>query len=78
MARKRKPTARRALILAFAAGALTGAAGTLTLRRHRQEGDFATGDVTGQLDDVATPSLGGRIEASPQGTPVRSPAAPRS
>ncbi|MET7951009.1 hypothetical protein [Micromonospora sp. NPDC005324] len=78
MARKRKSVARRALILAFAAGALTGAAGTLTLRRRRQESDFAAGDVAGQLDDGTAPSLGGRIDASPQGSPVSLPAVPRS
>ncbi|WP_430503083.1 hypothetical protein ACQRWP_16285 [Micromonospora trifolii] len=78
MARKRKSTTRRALILAFAAGALTGAAGTLTLRRHRQEVDFAAGDVAGQLDDGTAPPLGGRIGASPQGSPVNLSAVPRS
>ncbi|MFE9193045.1 hypothetical protein ACFYL6_25925 [Micromonospora sp. NPDC007208] len=77
MARKRKSTARRALILAFAAGALTGAAGTLTLRRRGQDGAFPT-DVVGQLDADLTPPLGGRIDASPQGPPVSLPAPPRN
>ncbi|MBM0202483.1 hypothetical protein JNW90_04640 [Micromonospora sp. STR1s_5] len=74
MARKRKSTARQALILAFAAGTLTGAAGMLTLRRARQDGDFTRGDVAGQLDESIAPPLGGRFDASPQG-PVSTPAA---
>ncbi|MEU4472622.1 hypothetical protein [Micromonospora sp. NPDC023888] len=74
MARKRKSTARQALILAFAAGAVAGAAGTLTLRRGRHDGGFSTGDAAGQLDESAAPRLGGRIDASPQG-PVSMPAA---
>ncbi|MET7707486.1 hypothetical protein [Micromonospora sp. NPDC005413] len=74
MARKSKSTARQALILAFAAGTLTGAAGMLTLRRSRQDGDLPTGDVAGQLDESVAPSLGGRFDASPQG-PVSTPAA---
>nr|WP_146218439.1 hypothetical protein [Micromonospora acroterricola] len=74
MARKRKSTARQALILAFTAGAVTGAASMLTLRRRHQDADFPVGDVEGQLDDGLTPSLGGRIDASPQG-PMSMPAA---
>ncbi|MCO1596198.1 hypothetical protein M8C17_13595 [Micromonospora sp. RHAY321] len=74
MARKRKSTARQALFLAFAAGAVAGAASMLTLRRGRQDGGFPAGDVAGQLDDGFAPSLGGSIDASPQG-PVSTPAA---
>lgn len=73
MARKRKSTARQALILAFTAGAVTGAASILTLRRRRQDGDFPAGDIAGQLDDGLAPSLGGRIDASPQ-RPMNMPA----
>ena len=77
MARKRKSTARQALILAFAAGAATGAvtgvAGTFSLRR-RQDGGFPTGDAARQLDEGLDPSLGGRIDAPSQG-PVSIPAA---
>lgn len=68
MARKRKSTARQALILAFAAGTLTGAAGMLTLRRARQEGDLPRGVDAGQLDESIAPPLGGRFDASPQGS----------
>ncbi|MET8123324.1 hypothetical protein [Micromonospora sp. NPDC005189] len=74
MARTRKSTARRALILAFAAGTLTGAAGMLTLRRSWQDGGLPRGDVAGQLDESAALSLDGRFDASPQG-PVSMPAA---
>ncbi|MHA4947998.1 hypothetical protein ACX27O_11780 [Micromonospora sp. SD19] len=74
MARKKKSTARQALILAFAAGTVAGAAGMLTLRRARQDGDFARGDVAGQLDESIAPPLGGRFDASPQG-PVSARAA---
>lgn len=77
MARKKKSTARQALILAFTAGTLTGAAGMLTLRRARQDRDFARGDVAGQLGESIAPPLGGRFDASPQG-PVSAPAAQHS
>lgn len=74
MARKRRSTARQALILAFAAGTLTGAAGMLTLRRSRQDRGLPQGDVGGQLDESAASSLDGRFDASPQ-RPVSMPAA---
>ncbi len=77
MARRRKSTARRALILAFAAGALTGTAGTLTLRRRRQEDGFAAGDVAAQLGGGSAPSLGGRIDG-PQQTSTSTAAAHHS
>lgn len=73
MARKRKSTARQALILAFAAGAVTGAAGTFRLRR-RQAGGFPTGEVAGKFDEGLDPSLAGRIDAPPRGA-VSMPAA---
>ncbi|WP_406070557.1 hypothetical protein [Micromonospora sp. NBC_01638] len=74
MARKWKSSARQALILAFAAGAVTGAAGTLTLRRRRQDGGFPTGDIASQFDERIAPTLGGRIDAPSHG-PVSRPAA---
>ncbi|MEU4399411.1 hypothetical protein [Micromonospora orduensis] len=74
MARKRRSTGRRALVLAFAAGTLTGAAGMLTLRRSRQDGYLPSGADAGQLDESVAPPLGGRFDASPQG-PVSTPAA---
>lgn len=74
MARKRRPTARRALILAFAAGTLTGAAGMLTLRRSRQDGYLPRGADGGQIDESVAAPLGGRFDASPQG-PAGMPAA---
>ncbi|MEW1587580.1 hypothetical protein AB0283_19340 [Micromonospora vinacea] len=74
MARKTKSTARQALILAFAAGTLTGAAGMLTLRRARQDGDFSRGADAAQLDESIAPPLGGRFDASPQ-APVSARAA---
>ncbi|MEV4721790.1 hypothetical protein AB0J94_31770 [Micromonospora noduli] len=74
MARKRKSIARQTLILAFAAGAMTGAASMLTLRGRRQDGDFRAADVTSQLDDALAPSLDRRIDASAQG-PKSMPAA---
>ncbi len=36
MARRKNQSVRQSLILAFGAGALTGAAGALTLRRRRR------------------------------------------
>lgn len=66
MARKRRFITRQALVLAFAAGALTGAASALTMRRRRQDGDFPAGDVAGQLGESAVPLLGERFDGSPQ------------
>ncbi|WCN79451.1 hypothetical protein [Micromonospora sp. LH3U1] len=74
MARKRKSSGRQQLILAFAAGAVIGAAGTLTLRRRRQDGGFPTGDVASEFDEGIAPTLGGRIDAPSHG-PVIRPAA---
>ncbi|MFI6256979.1 hypothetical protein ACIBCL_12770 [Micromonospora zamorensis] len=66
MARKRKSIARQTLILAFAAGAVTGAASMLTLRGRRQDGGFPAAGVEGQLDDgLAPPMTSGRIDAPP-------------
>lgn len=57
MARRRNSAARQALILAFAAGAVTGAASTLALRRRRQEPGMLTGDLGGHLGEPAFPPL---------------------
>lgn len=65
MRRKRKSIARQTLILAFAAGAVTGAASMLTLRIRRQDGDFPAADVAGQLDNSRAPMTGERIDAPP-------------
>ncbi|MDZ5444444.1 hypothetical protein U2F26_17135 [Micromonospora sp. 4G57] len=66
MPRRRNSTARPALILAFAAGALTGAASALTLRRRRQEGGIPPSDVADQLGETAVPSLGGPFDGPAQ------------
>ncbi|MEH1164018.1 hypothetical protein V6V47_01375 [Micromonospora sp. CPCC 205539] len=73
MKRKRNSTARQALALAFAAGAMFGAAGTLTLRRRQSEVDLP-GEVAGHLDAAPVPPLGGRLGGSSP-APVREPAA---
>ncbi|MET8528560.1 hypothetical protein [Micromonospora sp. NPDC005172] len=65
MARKRKSITRQTLILAFAAGAVTGAASMLTLRSRRQDGDFPAADVAGQLDNSSASMAGVRIDAPP-------------
>ncbi|SCL15392.1 hypothetical protein [Micromonospora inyonensis] len=74
MARRRNSAVRQALILAFAAGALSGVASTLTLRRRRVGGIRSEdvhgplmGDVAGPLGETTVPPLGGRIDAPPQG-----------
>jgi hypothetical protein len=67
MARKRNSAARQALILAFAAGALTGSAGVLTLRRRRQEGGFPAADAVGHLTETPVSSPGGRVDGPSQG-----------
>ncbi len=67
MARKRNSATRQALILAFAAGALTGSVGALTLRRRRQEGGFPAGGVAGHLTETPVPSLGGCFDGPSQG-----------
>lgn len=72
MVRKRKFAARQPLILAFAAGALTAAAGTLTLRRRRQAGALPTDAEAGQLDDSPVPSLAARIDGPAQ-NPISMP-----
>ncbi|MEH0934504.1 hypothetical protein [Micromonospora psammae] len=64
MTRKRNSTARQALILAFAAGALTGAAGTLALRRRQQ----GSGLPAGHLDETFIPSLSGRSDGRSPGS----------
>jgi hypothetical protein len=66
MGRRRNSTARPALILAFAAGALTGAASMLTLRRRRQEGGIPPSDVAGQMGETPVPSLAGRFDGPAQ------------
>ncbi|MBQ0906545.1 hypothetical protein [Micromonospora sp. U21] len=60
-------------MLAFAAGALTGAAGMLTLRRRWQEADTPTDEAGAQLGQSAPP-LGGRYD-SPSQKSVSTPAA---
>ncbi|MFI6243035.1 hypothetical protein ACIBEF_24480 [Micromonospora sp. NPDC050795] len=73
MAQKRKPIARQTLVLAFAVGAVTGAASMLTLRGRRQDGGFPPADVAGQLDDGLAPMTGGRIDApahKPESAPL--------
>jgi hypothetical protein len=64
------------LILAFGVGALTGAAGALTLRRRKQVGEMPTGDVAGHLGDTALPPPGGRPD-EPSPVPVKTPAVQR-
>ncbi|WP_200215463.1 hypothetical protein [Micromonospora coerulea] len=75
MARKSTSNIRQALILAFGLGALTGAAGALTLHR-RQAGDIPAGDAASQLGDTALPSPGGRFDEPSQGS-VKTPAVQR-
>lgn len=86
MTRKRASTVRQALILAFAAGALTGAASTLTLRRRRPDsgipaedarGPLMTSGVGGPVGETTLPPLGARFDAPPQGS-VTMPAAKRA
>ncbi|MCX4471612.1 hypothetical protein OOK41_15100 [Micromonospora sp. NBC_01655] len=86
MTRKRTSTVRQALILAFAAGALTGAASTLTLRRCRHDsgipaedarGPLMASGVGGPLGETTLPSLEARFDAPPQGS-VNVPAAERA
>jgi hypothetical protein len=74
MARKKGLPPRQALIVAFAAGALTGAAGTLALRRRRPDEGISEGDVAAWLDESVSPSLGGRLDA-PSQEPAGAPAA---
>ncbi|MDO3683254.1 hypothetical protein [Micromonospora sp. C28ISP2-4] len=71
MARKRSSVGRRALALAFSAGAVTGAVSMLTLRRRG--GDAGTFEedvrgpfrehVVGPLGEAVAPPLGGKINA---------------
>ncbi|MEV0329367.1 hypothetical protein AB0H63_23405 [Micromonospora echinospora] len=74
MARRRNSAVRQALILAFAAGALSGAVSTLTLRRRadgiRSEDVHGSlvGDVAGPLGETTVPPLGGRFDASLPGS----------
>ncbi|TDC38402.1 hypothetical protein [Micromonospora sp. KC213] len=68
MAGKRNSAIRQALILAFAAGALTGSAGALTLRRRRQEGGFPAGDAAGHLTEPSGPPLGERFDGPSLGS----------
>ncbi|MGK5741430.1 hypothetical protein [Micromonospora sp. URMC 103] len=69
MARKSTSRIRQALVLAFSAGALTGAAGVLALRRHRQQAsDIPAGDFAGQLGDTAFPSPVRRSDGFSQGS----------
>ncbi|MBM0238141.1 hypothetical protein JNW88_15045 [Micromonospora sp. ATA32] len=72
MARRKNSSTRQALILAFWVGALTGAAGALTLRRRRQAGDIPAGDVAGHLGDTASPPPGRRFDKPSQGS-VKTP-----
>ncbi|MFI6262960.1 hypothetical protein [Micromonospora sp. NPDC051006] len=68
MARKSTSSIRQALVLAFAVGALTGAAGALMLRRHRQGSDIPAGDAAGHLSDTAFPSPVERSDGFSQGS----------
>lgn len=77
MARRRNSSVRQALILAFGAGALAGAAGTLTLRLRRQGGDIPTADAVGHLGDTAFPSPVGRSDGPSPGA-VTAPALQQS
>lgn len=61
MARKRHPNMRRALLLAFAAGTLAGAAGMRTLQR-RQDDDLRA-EVAGGLGETTFPPFNGRLDA---------------
>ncbi|RLP86445.1 hypothetical protein EAD98_28760 [Micromonospora sp. CV4] len=72
MASSRRATRRPALMLAFAAGALTGAAGMLTLRRRWQEADISA-DAAGAAAGKSSPPLGGRYDNPTQKT-VSTPA----
>jgi hypothetical protein len=74
MARKRHANMRQALLLAFAAGALTGAAGTTMLRRRQQEDDIRAAATVGRSGETDLPSLGGRLEGPAPDT-LRAPAA---
>jgi hypothetical protein len=82
MARRKSPAVRQALILAFAAGALSGVASTLALRRRRRADGILPedvhgplmGGVAGPLGETTVSPLGGRIDVPPQG-PVGMPAA---
>ncbi|WP_433342821.1 hypothetical protein [Micromonospora sp. CA-111912] len=76
MARKTKSTARQALVLAFAAGAVTGAASMLTLRRRRHDagmpgqdvhGSLRGDDVAGPLGESAVPPVSARLDAPAHG-----------
>ncbi len=53
---------RQALVLAFAAGALTGVAGSLTLRRRWQGAGLSADAAGAQLDQSIFPPLGGPFD----------------
>ena len=82
MARKKSSVGRQALVLAFSAGALSGAESMLALRRRRG-GDAGTfgedvrgplvENVVGPLGEAAAPPLGGKINA-PSGSSGSMPA----
>ncbi|MEU4788819.1 hypothetical protein AB0F95_03820 [Micromonospora tulbaghiae] len=82
MARKRSSVGRQALVLAFSAGAVTGAVSMLTLRRRGGDagtfGEDVRGPlgehVVGPLGEAAAPPLGGKINA-PSGSSASMPAA---
>ncbi|KKJ93730.1 hypothetical protein [Micromonospora sp. HK10] len=65
MARKKHPHLRQALLLAFAAGTLTGAAGAMALRRRPQDGDGWAG-AGGRLDENSFPPFNGRMDGPAQ------------
>ncbi|MEV0425463.1 hypothetical protein [Micromonospora sp. NPDC050495] len=65
MARKRHPNMRQALLLAFAAGTLAGAAGAMTLRRRQQHEDGWAG-AGGRLDENSLPPFNGRLDGPAQ------------
>ncbi|MFF3867719.1 hypothetical protein [Micromonospora sp. NPDC001898] len=76
MARKTKSAAQQALVLAFAAGAVTGAASMLTLRRRRHDtgmhgevvhGSLSGDDVAGPLGETAVPPVSARLDAPAHG-----------
>ncbi|MEV4481754.1 hypothetical protein [Micromonospora coxensis] len=82
MARKRGFVGRQALVLAFSAGAVTGAVSMLTLRRRGGDAGTFGKDVRGSLGEhvvgplgeAASPPFGGKTIA-PSGSSGSMPAA---
>ncbi|MGN9809414.1 hypothetical protein ACTMSW_08655 [Micromonospora sp. BQ11] len=77
MTRKKSSISPQALILAFAAGALAGSAGALTLRRRQQaeEAGLLGGDPTRRPAETPVPPTSGGSDGPPQGSMRRMPSA---